>query len=823
MSTLPFTSRTGSAVDPLATEISWRAWRLTAADPARITPEVVQSLAVGFDCLVEAAWQPGRSLVISEVGWAPSPDGRQDGTLAVHLAVGMLGPAGTTSEEVHGITARVHEVLRRHRVLATEAVDPSVVIGACNPVPGGPDDAGHMVHIRQRTVTVGDDADLVEVVSRYSPTVEPWSSVATQLADLDREVRVRATVLATELSPSDGMEIERDLARVSAMRARTTDRAEGAFDADRAEATLLDLRASLASPVLAAEIAVWSEQPLAHSAVRSLAAAFTSESDVLRRQGHVIVASNRLLLGGFAIVDAPAGWAEAQHLGIPLRGGLRPRELVDLVTLTESPVGWPLPIAGALPSLSTQVPIARRVAPIYRPGGAEPSTELGTTPGGTTVALPDRLRTRHRLITGTWGAGKSTVMVRQALRDLQQGRPFLFIDPHGGAADELVAEADRIGAPMVVIDATDGATERIQVLPDGGATGADELDRATRRFSASIASSMKVADWTGPRWFSTFEAILEVVAVHRAELVDGVVWLNEAEHLRDRLADPHLSGFARSTLANLVRSTGDGTDVRGWVSSKLHPVVSGPARRVIAPAGEGVDVAAAVARGIPVVVDLAGLSTTEGNLIGHVALACVLDGAFEAIDPDRPTVTCYLDEAHRFPASGMERAFAEGRKFGIALDIAVQGLGQLPPELADLALAAGTQLAFRATPDTAGRLAPVLGISPADLLSQPDLHATVGVHGHPATAVVVAPPEPRSAERRRSPLRPLDAPLSAREATEPRRTRPGSAPASADAKPGGPSFLDEWLAQRRDASDADPATGASDEDPANLDEATTVP
>ena len=722
MTSLPFTSGTGSAVDPLASEISWRAWRLIAADPSRVSAEVVQSLTVGFDCLVEAAWQPGRSVLFSQLEWAPNSDLDQEGELAVHLAVGMLGPAGSTDDEVEGISARVREVLRRHHVLAAVEVDPATVIGSCDPLRSEPDRHGHMVHVRQRTATIGDEVDIIEVVSRFSPTIEPWTAVASQLADLDRHVRVRATVLSTELSPADRMEIERDLARVQAMRARTADRPEMAFDADRAEATLLDLRASLASPVLAAEIAIWSDTPLAHTAVRSIAASFTSESDVLRRQGHVVVATNRLLLGGYQILTEPEGWPEAQHLGIPLRGGARSRQLGDL----------------------------------------------------------------------------------------RDGEPFLFIDPHGGAADELIARADAEGIQVVVIDAADGATDQIQVLPVWEGTSRDVLDRATRRFSDAVASSMKAADWTGPRWFSTFEAMLELVALHEAELVDGVVWLNDADQLRPRLDHPELSAFARSTLANLSRSTGEGADVRGWVSSKLHPVVSGSARRIIARAGQGVDLAAAVAAGIPVIVNLASLSVTEGNLVGHLALAAILDGAFEQIDPDRPIVTCYLDEAHRFPASGMARAFAEGRKFAIALDIAIQGLGQLPAELADLATAAGTQLAFRATPDTAGRLGHLLGVAAADLLGQPDLHATVVVHGHPATSVVIEPLEPCPVARRRTPLRELPPPLS--------EGGPEGSASDRTTSASRGSFLDEYLARNRKA-----AVTADDPDAEVPDEAMALP
>lgn len=819
--TVPFSSSIGSAADPLADEVTWQAWELVAADPTRLSPEVVQSITISFDLLVEAAWQPGRSLVISECEWVPANSAIDDGRLAVRLAVGVLGPRGATAAEVRGLTSRVEAALGRHHVLAARAIDPAEVISSCAVPDLGPGrlraGAGHMAHIRQHTIAVGDDDDLVEVPSRFAPTIEPWAAVVRQLVDLDQHVRVRATVLATELSPLDRMEIERGLARIRAIRLRNPDRADVAFDADRAEATLLDLRASLSSPILAGEIALWSAEPLPHTARRSIAASFTSESDVLRRQGHVVVATNRLLLGGFEIVDDPPGWAEAFHLGLPLRGGLRERAMVDLLTLTESPIGWPLPFGGPLPSIGAQVPIVRPVPAVYRAVDAGSSSVLGASPGGHEVHLAVARRTRHRLVTGTWGAGKTTAMLAQALEDLTAGRPFLWIDPHGVAADQLIATAHSLGVDAVVVDANDGATDLVQILPSAQRSDRELLDHAARRVSEAFASSLPNVEWTGPRWFTTFAALLEVVAQHRGELIDGAVWLNDPSALRKLLDDPAISSFARSTLRNLLVGQGDGADVRGWASSKLHPVVSGTARRVIAPAGQGIDVGAAILEGRPVIVNLSALTSSEGNFIGHLILSTVLDAAFERL-PDGPedVITCYLDEAHRFPASGLARAFAEGRKFGIGLDIAVQGLGQLPGELADLALGAGTQVVFRATPDTASRLSPLLQVPVADLISQPDLHATVAIQGHPATTVVVDPVTPPPVERSETlePLRPLPRPISEGDTAQDRarpvqRRRPG--PAAASPGPLG-DLLAELRARRNGSTDAAAPTNDLDED-----------
>lgn len=129
-------------------------------------------------------------------------------------------------------------------------------------------------------------------------------------------------------------------------------------------------------------------------------------------------------------------------------------------------------------------------------------------------------------------------------------------------------------------------------------------------------------------------------------------------------------------------------------------------------------------------------------MVGHLVGSAVLDWAFNRAKDRRWLVTLYQDELAFAPARGVARAFAEGRKFGVSFVAATQSLGQLPDDLADLAISAGTQVTFRATPDTAARMAPILGVPARELIRQPDLHATLMVQGVPTTSVVLPPYEP---------------------------------------------------------------------------------
>ncbi len=61
--------------------------------------------------------------------------------------------------------------------------------------------------------------------------------------------------------------------------------------------------------------------------------------------------------------------------------------------------------------------------------------------GGTTtdIGLTEEERETHMYIIGRTGSGKTTMMFAMAKHDIQQGRGMAFLDPHGDAAEDLLA------------------------------------------------------------------------------------------------------------------------------------------------------------------------------------------------------------------------------------------------------------------------------------------------------------------------------------------------------------------------------------------------
>ncbi len=209
--TMAFVPQSGSVVDPLVDEISWVAWRLDGYDPHGLTHESMLRVSLNFDCLVELAWMPGRVILISQVTWDPESE-----SFSAHLAIGVLGEAGSTAAEARSLDGHIASVVNTPPFAASR-VDPTEVVpgSASRSVTGTEPVTEHAAIIRQRNWSCGDEEDVVEVLSRFAPTVNTWTGVARSCGQHHKPVRVRATVMATELSAHDRLQLADALRRVT--------------------------------------------------------------------------------------------------------------------------------------------------------------------------------------------------------------------------------------------------------------------------------------------------------------------------------------------------------------------------------------------------------------------------------------------------------------------------------------------------------------------------------------------------------------------------------------------------------------------------------
>lgn len=117
-------------------------------------------------------------------------------------------------------------------------------------------------------------------------------------------------------------------------------------------------------------------------------------------------------------------------LGLSTRTGmlLSPGEVAALI---HPPAGYFLPAA--------TVPSSLR----------DSGLTIGITPSGEEVSLKLSARLRHTHVIGASGTGKSTLLLRMILADIEAGHGLALIDPHGDLADAVLAlfpeeESDRL-------------------------------------------------------------------------------------------------------------------------------------------------------------------------------------------------------------------------------------------------------------------------------------------------------------------------------------------------------------------------------------------
>jgi hypothetical protein len=685
-----------------------------------------------FDRAVEALWDPGRTAWISEV---VSPGSAAGGSPIIHMAAGVLGPTGRTRFESLAMAETIEALLGAPA--SPYAADPENPAAFFNV---RPEELRHSAIIRQRVVTISHPDAVLSVLSRWHATIDPWSGVLRLLAERQAATRVRASVLATELSLGDHVSLEAALNTLHALAYLPGQRADLSFELHRATQTLIDIKASFGSPLLVVEIAVTSPQPLAESTVRAIAAQFTSQADVHRAPTHTAVASQSIILGGYEIEREPTRLREAHEAGLPLYGGVCPRSIRDVVSLTESPIKWPLPGSTGIVSVPFTL---RRHLPI--PECLRTGQSLGRGQRDGFVGLPAELAGSHCLLIGTTGCGKSTAMVAAALADLRAGRPFFFLDPHGTAADMLVAHAQALGVKIALFDPADANSLRLSPVPalrkDG--RNLEDVDLAIGHFSDAVATNYSDPGWSGPRWLQHARAIAYLSATHRISLGDAVSWYADPARRRSAILHPALPDSARATLRLLdAPGNNDAASVIDWVTCKFQGLLEGSAGRLLAAPGAGVRVQDMLRDGCPVIVNLAGLAPSNVGILGHVLLAGVLDAAMSRPAGERCPYRLYVDEIHRFPTRNLERGMNESRKFSVSVWVASQSLAILGDQLADtIAGAAAVKFVFRVSPDSASRLAPLLGVAREQLVNQPDLFCHLKA-GESVTTIEIPAYEP---------------------------------------------------------------------------------
>lgn len=376
----------------------------------------------------------------------------------------------------------------------------------------------------------------------------------------------------------------------------------------------------------------------------------------------------------------------------------------DLAPMTAWPVGaHPLP--GVPPAHPARLPLAAGVPKAGRVlghalGGDEPRP----------VALSEVDSLRHLHLLGPTGVGKSTVMARLALQDMEAGRGVVVIDPKGDLVEDILRRipASRT-SDVVVLDPLDAVPVGINGLTGDADLAADTL--------LAVFHGMYADAW-GPRTHDILHASLLTLARRGDASLVLIPTL---------LTNP---GFRRSVVGRVVKddplglgsfwgwyeniSEGERQNAIAPLLNKLRPILLRPGiRAVLGQRHPRFSMRELFDERRILLVSLSKgrLGPEAAHLLGSIVVGLVWNAALAraARSPgNRSAVMLHIDEVQdylRLPGD-LSDALAQGRGLGLGLTLAHQALGQLPPGLRDaIAANARSRLVFALSPRDARDIA----------------------------------------------------------------------------------------------------------------------
>jgi hypothetical protein len=435
---------------------------------------------------------------------------------------------------------------------------------------------------------------------------------------------------------------------------------------------------------------------------------------------------------GVSEVVALLGWPIAERLDVELPGvpSMHPRQLP--VTEAVASRGRLLGIS----SLDRDRPIA--------------------------LSVGDSLRHLHVL--GPTGTGKSTLLARLALQDIEAGRGVAVVDPKGDlVADLLGRMPDHRRDDVVVLDPTDPAPVGIDGFARPADLAADTL--------LSVFHSLYADSW-GPRTHDILHACLLTLA-RRGDASLAMIPL--------LLTNP---GFRRSVTGRVARadplglgsfwswfesiSDGERTQAIAPLMNKLRPLLLRPGLRAVfgqrKPRFSLSDVFTK-RRILLVSLSQGVLGPEAARLLGAIVVALLWQAAqARAAIPSahRHPVMIFIDEVQEYLRLGdVGDALAQARGLGVGFTLAHQHLAQLPPSLREAVLAnARSRVAFQLSAKDAAVMAKTTGgqLAAQDFQSLPQFQAYAQLLSSGSTAPwcsLSTEPLPPGSDRQISALRQL--------------------------------------------------------------------
>lgn len=459
------------------------------------------------------------------------------------------------------------------------------------------------------------------------------------------------------------------------------------------------------------------------------------------------------------------------------------------------------------------------------------------------IRLADIDRRRHVYIIGQTGTGKSGLLENLALQDMLDGKGFAFVDPHGDSADRLLGMVPRERVEDVIYFSPGDIDHPI---------GLNLFEFETKEqkdflIQEAIAMLYRLYDpghtgIIGPRYEHWFRngALTIMSDPSGSAFIDIPQLFNDNDFAKAKLShvtDKTVLDFWNKEMAQT--SDYHKSEVLGWFVSKFGAFLSNEMmRNIIGQTNSGFNFRDVMDNKKILLVNLSKGKTGELNsqLLGMIFVMkfqAAAMGRANMPEDQRQDFSLYVDEFQNFATESFETILSEARKYRLNLILANQFMSQLTDKIREAIIGnVGTVVAGRVGTTDAEHLAKKFSptFEAEDITKLPNFEAiaSVMIKNVPSSAFSMAliPPlgkpsphlesalkrlssakygKPRQEveneifkrlgegdsirEAKKAELNPAKSPVEAQQASN---TQDQAAISSST-----PSFLDEWLAKRK--------------------------
>lgn len=307
------------------------------------------------------------------------------------------------------------------------------------------------------------------------------------------------------------------------------------------------------------------------------------------------------------------------------------------------------------------------------------------------IRLDDIDRRRHVYIIGQTGSGKSTLLENMALQDMLDGKGFAFVDPHGDSAQRLLGMVPKERVEDVIFFSP-GDLERPLGLNLFEFETQEQKDFLIQE---AIAMLYRLYDpghtgIIGPRYEHWFRngALTIMSDPGGSSFIDIPQVFNDNDFAKAKLknvTDPTVLDFWNKEMAQT--SDYHKSEILGWFVSKFGAFLSNEMmRNIIGQTKSSFNLREIMDSGKILLVDLSKGRTGELNsqLLGMIFVMkfqAAAMGRANMPEEERRDFSLYVDEFQNFATESFETILSEARKYRLNLILANQFMTQLTDKI----------------------------------------------------------------------------------------------------------------------------------------------